>query len=283
MSNFDETLIKRLTKLEREVERLRVKERPVGAGGGVTDHGALTGLADNDHPQYLLTSGKAADSDKLDGVDSTGFVNTTGTQTVDGTKTFSSIPVLPASNPTTANQAVRKGYADGAYLGINGKAADSDKLDGIDSTGFATAGHDHNAAYLGISAKAADSDKLDGIDSTDFGRPVFLTTPLTSTSWDGDTKGEGDRAIVDLSTVFGVPAGVKAVMMSIQTQGDAANDYIRFGPDSGNSFTLVCRTQVAGQIMHASGIVPCDANGDVYCHASGPVEGVWVWIWGYWL
>lgn len=111
----------------------------------------------------------------------------------------------------------------------------------------------------------------------------FLTTPLTSTSWDGDTKSEGDRAIVDLSTVFGVPAGVKAVLMSIQTQSDTVNDYIRFGPDSGNSFTLVCRTQVAGQIMHASGIVPCDANGDVYCHTSGTIENVFVWIWGYWL
>lgn len=27
-----------------------------GGGGGVTDHGALTGLADNDHPQYVLVS-----------------------------------------------------------------------------------------------------------------------------------------------------------------------------------------------------------------------------------
>lgn len=118
---------------------------------------------------------------------------------------------------------------------------------------------------------------------SNFGRPVFLTTPLTSTSWDGDTKGVGDRAIVDLSTVFGVPAGVKAVLMSIQTKSDTVNDYIRFGPDSGNNFTLVCRTQVAGQIMHASGIVPCDANGDVYCYPAGPVENVQVWIWGYWL
>jgi len=115
MSNFDETLIKRLTKLEREVERLKVKESPIMSN-------------------YLLTTGKAADSDKLDGIDSTGFVNTTGTQTVDGTKTFSSIPVLPASNPTTANQAVRKGYADGAYLGINGKAADSTKLEATTPT-----------------------------------------------------------------------------------------------------------------------------------------------------
>ena len=39
----------------------------------VSDHGALTGLADNDHPQYLLTTGKAADADKLDGLDSTAF------------------------------------------------------------------------------------------------------------------------------------------------------------------------------------------------------------------
>lgn len=31
MSNFDETVIRRLIALEREVERLRVKERPVGA------------------------------------------------------------------------------------------------------------------------------------------------------------------------------------------------------------------------------------------------------------
>ena len=72
MSNFDEKTVDRIKRLEREVERLRVKERP-DSGSGVTDHGALTGLSDNDHPQYLLTTGKAADSDKLDGKDSTGF------------------------------------------------------------------------------------------------------------------------------------------------------------------------------------------------------------------
>lgn len=105
--------------------------------GGVSDHGALTGLEDNDHPQYLLTTGKAADADKLDGIDSTGFVQTSGNQTVAGIKTFSSIPVLPATNPTTANQAVRKGFADATYLGIAAKAADADKLDGLDSTDFA--------------------------------------------------------------------------------------------------------------------------------------------------
>lgn len=39
-------------------------------------------------------------------------VNLTGDQTVAGIKTLSSIPILPASNPTTDNQAVRKAYVD---------------------------------------------------------------------------------------------------------------------------------------------------------------------------
>jgi len=34
------------------------------------------------------------------------------------------------------------------------------------------AGHDHDSDYLGITAKAADSDKLDGLDSTDFVRDI---------------------------------------------------------------------------------------------------------------
>ena len=39
-------------------------------------------------------------------------VNLTGDQTVNGIKTFGSIPVLPGSNPTADNQAVRKLYVD---------------------------------------------------------------------------------------------------------------------------------------------------------------------------
>lgn len=34
-------------------------------------------------------------------------------ETITGVKTFSSIPVLPATDPTTENQATRKGYVDG--------------------------------------------------------------------------------------------------------------------------------------------------------------------------
>jgi hypothetical protein len=42
---------------------------------------------------------------------------------------------------------------------------------------YAAIGHNHNAAYLGIGAKAADSDKLDGYDSTAFVRSVNGSGP----------------------------------------------------------------------------------------------------------
>ena len=44
-----------------------------------------------------------------------GKVSTTGNETVNGVKTFGSIPVLPASDPTTDNQAARKAYIDGKF------------------------------------------------------------------------------------------------------------------------------------------------------------------------
>lgn len=40
------------------------------------------------------------------------YVDIKNAQTIGGIKTFSSIPVLPASDPTTANQAARKAYVD---------------------------------------------------------------------------------------------------------------------------------------------------------------------------
>jgi|GEM_PF-3157198 len=56
-------------------------------------------------------SALASDISALDGA----AVKKTGDQSVAGVKTFTSIPVLPASNPTTDNQAVRKAYVDNKF------------------------------------------------------------------------------------------------------------------------------------------------------------------------
>ena len=44
MSRFD--------RIEQDEIRRLIKKHTPAAGGGVTDHGLLTGLADDDHPQY---------------------------------------------------------------------------------------------------------------------------------------------------------------------------------------------------------------------------------------
>lgn len=126
MSNFDETLMKRLTKLEREVERLRVKERPAG-GSGVTDHGALTGLADNDHPQYLLTSGKAADADNwtptLVGWSSTTLVQCTYYKV--GNIVFFQAIITGTSNSSSTSFTLPETNVGSEYTGAMGRCVDN--------------------------------------------------------------------------------------------------------------------------------------------------------------
>jgi hypothetical protein len=58
-------------------------------------------------------------ADRVDGLKGSDFVRGTGTvsQTITGVKTFSAIPILPASDPTTVNQATRKAYIDGKVPG----------------------------------------------------------------------------------------------------------------------------------------------------------------------
>lgn len=43
----------------------------------------------------------------------------------------------------------------------------------------------------------------------------FLTTPLTSTSWDGDARSTTAKTKIDLSAVFGVPAGAKGILVRL--------------------------------------------------------------------
>ena len=54
MSSFEEAVIQRINQLEREVERLKRWERPIG-GGGVTYHGQLTGLTDDDEDDDVVS------------------------------------------------------------------------------------------------------------------------------------------------------------------------------------------------------------------------------------
>ena len=123
------------------------------------------------------------------------------------------------------------------------------------------------------------------------GKFIALTTPLTSTSWDGDSFSTTAKTKIDLSAVFGVPAGVKAVLVKValRDSGSAAASCVfqLSGVSSGTNYSLTAQASpIADRFAYYSGIVPCDANGDVYyrINASGSATmDVYLEIWGYWL
>lgn len=124
-------------------------------------------------------------------------------------------------------------------------------------------------------------------------QPVFLQTPLTSTSWDGDSFSTTTKTKIDLSAVFGVPAGVKGVFVRLLAwdsgSAGSANAAIGLSPnDTGASIALNC--WLAGNTnskrTDVSGIVPCNSDGDIYYQAWASGAGtltVYLQVWGYWI
>lgn len=119
---------------------------------------------------------------------------------------------------------------------------------------------------------------------------IPLTTPLTSTSWDGDAYSTTAKTKIDLSVVFGAPAGIKAVLVRVDVRdsGSATNDtYVILSPNSiAFSGFATSPMPVNDRPNRASHIVPCDASGDIYYQIGASGAGtmdVWLEIWGYWI
>jgi hypothetical protein len=82
----------------------------IGAsGGGATDHGALTGLADNDHPQYVLTNGLPQSVTLSGGMATGAQFNAHGALT---NVLFTTAPTAGASWPTAWGQTQTNLYQD---------------------------------------------------------------------------------------------------------------------------------------------------------------------------
>jgi hypothetical protein len=120
---------------------------------------------------------------------------------------------------------------------------------------------------------------------------VPLVTPLTSTSWDGDGYSTTAKTLIDLSSVFGAPAGIKAILIYIQVRDSASsggNYYMFVSPNNSAGAGMAINTAYAPNDTwnSASMTVPCDANGDVYYQiaASGAnTFDVLFQIFGYWI
>jgi len=124
-------------------------------------------------------------------------------------------------------------------------------------------------------------------------RWYYFTTPMTSTAWDGgDAFSTTAKTLIDLSAVFGVPAGVKAVLIKSQVadSGSASGiAYLNLSPNN-TAGTAPHANKVSGMANsytnHVSAIVPCNANGDIYYQIGATGSGtmsVLLEIWGYYI
>jgi len=121
--------------------------------------------------------------------------------------------------------------------------------------------------------------------------PVFLSSPLTSTSWDGDARSTTSKTLIDLSSVFSAPAGIKAVVVRVRVRDSASA--------SGDRYIILSNNATAGSGIEFStnritndvwverqATIPCNSDGDIYfqCAASGASTlDVVLEIWGYYL
>jgi len=129
--------------------------------------------------------------------------------------------------------------------------------------------------------------------STEYTGYIFvpLASQLTGT-WNAKSISTMSKTLIDLSADFGVPAGIKAVMMRIfaRDSGSAGTD-CWFGLSPNNTaFTIAGAVTLYGQVndkyVEVQVIVPCNVNGDVYyqSNASGTnTMDVNIQIWGYWI
>ena len=115
---------------------------------------------------------------------------------------------------------------------------------------------------------------------------------LTSTSWDGDARSTTAKTLIDLSAVFGVPAGVKAVavrMIARDSGSSAATCFFGISPNNtANRVSVeVYRDKVTNDALASQeGVCPCNADGDIFYQVAASGTGTldaWLEIVGYYI
>ena len=126
----------------------------------------LTWDASHSHSEYLLTTGKAADSDLLDGINSTSFlrVSANSSSPLNGNFAIGSassrnfiqshnshpLDINPLGNAVTINGSSNTVWHKGNDG--SGSGLDADLLDGVHASAFAASSHNHTLGYYSSSA-----------------------------------------------------------------------------------------------------------------------------------
>jgi hypothetical protein len=204
--------------------------------------GLIAGVASLAVAQKSPSGGSTA-SPLLKGVEN--VAATTTTLINSGTGPAMSMRVQPSHPPLTVNPEsgtatnLSADKVDGkdatAFVSAtNGKAPDSELLDGKDSTEF-----------LSVSAKAADSDKLDGKDSTEFAA-ASIGTVYTDLTDQVRIPNDGD---IDVVTML-VPAGSYAINAKVSLENQ----------DDDDPATVHCQLHAGGNVVDEGTIEKLEEN-----------------------
>jgi hypothetical protein len=117
------------------------------------------------------------------------------------------------------------------------------------------------------------------------------TTPLTSTDFTGDLFSTTAKTLIDLSTVFGTPANIKAIDVRVTVRDSASSGatdcWVILSPNNTSSSGKVFSCfPVNDRYNRLGGMVNCNSDGDIYYQVSASGAStltLTIEIWGYWL
>lgn len=218
-----------------EIIDLRPTVGSIGAGtGSPSDHGQLTGLADDDHPQYLLVSGARAMTGALD----MGGNAITNVGNVDGVDVSAhSARHLPngADPLTTAAPLTTLGSATTNAVGTANSFARSDHTHAIDQTTFAL---NSIGGTLGVAKGGTGATTLtSGNFLVGAGTSAVDTTKVAPV---GTVLGTTDTQTITNKTIIGSTNAVDA--SALQTTGSAVVVSGASAPSAGHALIATSST-----------------------------------------
>jgi len=247
-----------------------------GGGGGVSDHGALTGLADDDHTQYILANGTRA----FTGSQSFGGNNITSVGTVNGVtvETHASRHLPNGADPLTTGTP-----SDIGATNSEGTANALARQDHVHAHGSQAGGTTHDVATTSVAGfmSSADKTKLDGIvneirykntslltttsntvftNITEMGFPVVAGTAYKFKCHVLYTSAATTNGIVVALTTTGGGAGTLAANVSANTSASAFSCFALTALNTAITFSATPAINTP-YICEIEGIFVCTTSG----------------------
>lgn len=186
---------------------------PLGSGGGVTDHGALSGLADDDHPQYHNNTRGDARYSQLG--HSHSISDTTGLQAVlDGKQaagSYASSTHTHVIADTTGLQTALDNKLDDSQASVFGLSLldDVDAATARTTLGLGTASTQSSTSFAAASHTHAQSDITNLTTDLSAKQPTLVSGTNIKTINGSSVLGSGDLSVslTGSSTTITVPSG----------------------------------------------------------------------------